>query len=122
MQTSIQTKPMSGSTAGGTARWFTATGAQTLTRLVSTTFGDVGDVALGGAVGTHSAELNFYMGISEREANAVWKEALYNPDVARQLSVAAKGGTATPMQLERMHNYLLAVGLHDARESSRSQP
>ena len=61
--------------------------------------------------------LNFYRGITEREANAIWKEALYNPEVARQLSVAARGGVATPIQLKRMHNYLLAVGVHDEKES-----
>jgi hypothetical protein len=60
--------------------------------------------------------LNFYRGISEREANAIWNEALYNPKVAQQLSVAAKGGTATAIQIKRMHNYLLAVGVHDANE------
>jgi hypothetical protein len=45
--------------------------------------------------------------------------ALYNPKVAQQLSVAAKGGTATPIQLKRMHNYLLAVGVHDAGEGQQ---
>jgi hypothetical protein len=63
--------------------------------------------------------LNFYRGISEREANAIWKEALYNPKVAQQLSVAAKGGTATPIQIKRMHSYLLAVGVHDEKETQR---
>jgi hypothetical protein len=29
---------------------------------------------------------------------------------------AAKGGIATQMQLKRMHNYLLAAGVHDERE------
>jgi hypothetical protein len=62
--------------------------------------------------------LNFYRGISERDANAIWKEALYNPKVAQQLS-AAKGGTATPIQIKRMHNYLLAVGVHDEKETQR---
>jgi hypothetical protein len=38
---------------------------------------------------------------------------LYNPKVAQQLSIAAKGGTATPIQIKRMHNYLLAVGVFD---------
>jgi hypothetical protein len=42
--------------------------------------------------------------------------ALYNPEVARQLSVAAKGGIETPIQTKRMHNYLLAVGVHDEKE------
>jgi hypothetical protein len=64
------------------------------------------------------AALNFYRGISEREANAIRKEALYNPEVARQLSVAAKGGTATPIQL----NYLLAVGVHDEKEAPSGYP
>ena len=36
--------------------------------------------------------------------------------MAQQLSVAAKGGTATSIQLKRMHNYLLAVGVHDEKE------
>jgi hypothetical protein len=46
------------------------------------------------------------------------KRALYNPDVARQFAVAARGGgVATPIQIKRMHNYLLAVGVHDEKEA-----
>ena len=50
----------------------------------------------------------------------IWKEALYNPEVARQLTVAAKGGVATPIQLKRLHNYLLTVGGHDEGRPWRS--
>lgn len=59
---------------------------------------------------------NAWKGISEREINGIWKEALSNPDVAKQLAVVAKGGVATPMQIKRMHNYTLALGIHDAEE------
>jgi hypothetical protein len=63
--------------------------------------------------------LNFYRGISEREANAIWKEALYNPKVASQIAVAAKGGVATPIQLKRLTNYMLTVGEHDETEAEK---
>jgi hypothetical protein len=51
---------------------------------------------------------------SNREAAAVWKEALYNPKVAQDLNTMVSGGKATPIQLARMKSYLLSVGMADA--------
>lgn len=49
---------------------------------------------------------------SNREIEDAWKEALYNPKVARDLEVMTRG--ATPIQVGRMRNYLMSVGLADA--------
>ena len=57
---------------------------------------------------------------SNREIENAWREALYNPKVAKDLQLMVKGGGATPIQLARMRNYMLSVGLHDD-EGSNSQ-
>jgi hypothetical protein len=56
---------------------------------------------------------------SNAEIENAWKEALYNPKVAKDLQVMVKGGGATPIQLARMRNYLLTVGLHDAEDRAQ---
>jgi hypothetical protein len=56
---------------------------------------------------------------SNREIEGAWKEALYNPKVAKDLQLIVKGGGATPIQLARMRNYLLSVGLHDAEDRAK---
>jgi hypothetical protein len=54
--------------------------------------------------------LNFQRDIAEREANSNLKKALYHPKVAaRQVSAAANGRIAIPIQLKRIQNYLLCV-------------
>jgi hypothetical protein len=57
---------------------------------------------------------------SNKEIENAWKEALYNPKVAKDLQLMVKGGGATPIQLARMRNYMLSVGLHDTEERARN--
>lgn len=52
---------------------------------------------------------------TNREIEAAWKEALYNPKVAKDLQMAVKGGMTKP-KLAMMRNYMLSVGLHDSEE------
>lgn len=56
---------------------------------------------------------------SNKDIENAWKEALYNPKVAKDLQLMVKGGAATPIQLARMRNYLLSVGLHDTEERAQ---
>lgn len=56
---------------------------------------------------------------TERETDAIWKEALFNPEVAKTLANSVKGGGATGLQLSRLHNYLLTVGATDAGEDKK---
>lgn len=56
---------------------------------------------------------------SNKEIEGAWKEALYNPKVAKDLQLMVKGGGATPIQLARMRNYMLSVGLHDTEERAQ---
>lgn len=46
--------------------------------------------------------LNWMHKSSAAEANGLWKEALSNPAVAKQLAAAAKAGTATNVQKDRL--------------------
>jgi hypothetical protein len=56
---------------------------------------------------------------SNREIENAWKEALYNPKVAKDLQLMVKGGGATKIQLARMRNYMLSVGLYDDRDGEQ---
>jgi hypothetical protein len=57
----------------------------------------------------------FYRGISEREANAIWKRRC---TIRRWRNSSQSLRRAAPQpQLKRMHNYMLAVGVHDANEA-----
>jgi hypothetical protein len=51
---------------------------------------------------------------SNREAAAVWKEALTNPKIAQDLRTMVNAPKPTTIQKERMKSYLLSVGLADA--------
>lgn len=58
---------------------------------------------------------------SNKEIESAWKEALYNPKVAKDLQLMVKQGATVPT-LARMRNYLLSVGMHDAEERSGHDP
>jgi hypothetical protein len=48
----------------------------------------------------------------QRAVDAAWREALTNPDMARIMSsMAVSKSGPTPMQLNKMHAYLLTAGL-----------
>jgi hypothetical protein len=53
---------------------------------------------------------------SNKEIEGAWKEALYNPKVAKDLQLMVKQGSTVP-KLANMRNYMLSVGMHDAEES-----
>ncbi len=53
----------------------------------------------------------------QRAVDAAWREALTNPNVARTMSSALGLKQATPMQLSKMHAYLLTAGLLHPSES-----
>lgn len=52
---------------------------------------------------------NAYRNFSEKELQAAWKEALTNPQVAKNLESAISQGKATKMQEERLRSYLLML-------------
>jgi hypothetical protein len=54
----------------------------------------------------------------QRAVDAAWREALTNPDMARTMSSALGLKQPTPMQLSKMHAYLLTAGLlHPSSEN-----
>jgi hypothetical protein len=44
---------------------------------------------------------------NEKEAARAWREALFNPDVARTIADGVRNGRATPMQQQKLKSYLL---------------
>jgi hypothetical protein len=58
---------------------------------------------------------------TERETDAIWREALFNPDVAKSLATVVKNKGATGLQLKRLQNYLLTVGAADATGQDREK-
>jgi hypothetical protein len=50
----------------------------------------------------------------QRAVDAAWREALTNSNMARTMSSALGLKQPTPMQVGKMHAYLLAAGLLDA--------
>jgi hypothetical protein len=58
--------------------------------------------------------------LSTREAEAAWKEALYNPTMAQDIASIISGKATKPI-ITRMHNYLLTVGAQDATESKNGR-
>ena len=61
---------------------------------------------------------NAWRGISQKQIEATWKEALSNPKVMEQLQMVGKGGIANPRQLGRMTNYTATLGIHDLKEAT----
>jgi hypothetical protein len=56
---------------------------------------------------------------NQRAVDAAWREALTNPDMAHVMSGALKLKQPTPMQLSKMHAYLLTAGLlHPSKEEN----
>jgi len=48
---------------------------------------------------------------TQRAHDAAWREALSNPDMTRIMSSMSVAKQPTPMQLSKMHAYLLTAGL-----------
>jgi hypothetical protein len=55
----------------------------------------------------------------QRAVDAAWREALTNPDMARTVSSALGLKAPTPMQLNKMHAYLLTAGLLHPHEEQQ---
>ena len=65
--------------------------------------------------GAADVGMRMFRQFSNKEIEGAWKEALYNPKVAKDLQLMVKQGPTVP-KLARMRNYMLSVGLHDAEE------
>jgi hypothetical protein len=54
----------------------------------------------------------------QQAVDAAWHEALTNPSMARTISSALGLKQPTPMQLNKMHAYLITAGLHHPSNAS----
>jgi hypothetical protein len=64
--------------------------------------------------------LQAFSKFSTREVEAAWKEALFNPNVARDVASIVSGKGTKPI-ISRLHNYLLTVGARDTTQEKPGQ-
>ncbi|MEY9506887.1 hypothetical protein ABIE87_006445 [Bradyrhizobium diazoefficiens] len=108
------TVDLPGSLADKSAKRFGITVPSLLQRMLSVKQG-----RMSAEYGVADVATRVFRQFSNREIENAWKEALYNPKVAKDLQLIVKGGGATPIQLARMRNYLLSVGLHDTEDRAK---